>query len=588
MVYVPYYGTPGPGTGLEDGPGGHTPMTGAWGDNAEAGIVAAAAGLDEIAPGTPGSRIAMDRASATDRIYYVSTSAAASDTNSGLSPGRPKATIAGALTALGANPGVVRLLAGTFTLSNVLTCTTSGVTIEGTGAATIITFATNAPVPVLQFSSVANLVLRNLTIDFGSQTYATASVQVDGASSDITIENVRFLHGKNAIVLAPGNTDVVRRVRIEHCYFDSATTLGAVTAANIVGAVLDDVLVSNCHVVAVGGGAGNHAFHFVGSKIKIVNNVVEDAADGGCMITGCTDVTIAGNTLSSQHVTIFAGDGSHRVRITNNDITSVLDQGVALYDAATYGPSTEFTVTGNTIHDCALMGINVSDVYYVTVAGNTIRRCGQNTAGATAQRTGITVQINAGGANRGCNHVAITGNAIFDDAGTPKMQSGIYIVSPITGLVVAGNDVSGATTTQSLVITPATNLTAPYYAETDAGLYRSNVTTQTLAAPTATYGAGAGTAPPALTIAGKDSSGIVIFGTGTTPTAASIIFSVVFARAFASAPRVIGVGNNPAANPLGLYVDAGTVTTTGFNVYSTNAVAASHAATYEFGWIAVA
>jgi len=36
--YVPYYGTPGPGTGWEDGPGGHTPELGAALDTMEAGI----------------------------------------------------------------------------------------------------------------------------------------------------------------------------------------------------------------------------------------------------------------------------------------------------------------------------------------------------------------------------------------------------------------------------------------------------------------------------------------------------------------------------------------------------------------------
>ena len=39
--YVPYYGTPGPGTGWEDGPGGHTPELGAALDTMEAGIIAA-------------------------------------------------------------------------------------------------------------------------------------------------------------------------------------------------------------------------------------------------------------------------------------------------------------------------------------------------------------------------------------------------------------------------------------------------------------------------------------------------------------------------------------------------------------------
>lgn len=488
-----------------------------------------------------------------------------------------------------AGGGIVYFPPGTYLLSNTQHQTASNMGFVGAGSASVIKFATNATTPVWQFSGVTNVAVRNLTIDFGSQTFSIASLQFDGTCSDIAIEHVRFKNGKRPIIIAPNNTDVVNRVRIDHCYFDSGTTLSAVFAGGTGGAVVTDVLVSNCHVVQVGGTLGNHAFHITGAtKVKVVNNVVDDTIDTSCMIIACTDVTISGNTFAQQQVGIFAGNGSHRVRIYGNDVTSPNDEGIALYDAATFGPSTELAVTGNTIHDCASTGVDVSDVNYVTITGNTIRRCGQNTGLGSVQRTGISVKINTGGANRGCNHVAITNNVVFDDAGSPKMQYGILVQTPITGLVVRGNDVSGATTTNVLWLTSGggITITAPYYVETDAGVYNSNLTTVTLATPTATYGVGAGTSPPSLAVAGKDTSGIVFFGTGTTPTASSIIFSVTFAQPFKSAPRIVGVGNNAASNALGLYVDTGSITTTGFNVFSTNAVAASHANTYEFAWIA--
>jgi hypothetical protein len=43
--YVPYYGTPGPGTGYENGPDGHTPETDVSLDNSEQGIVDASAAI---------------------------------------------------------------------------------------------------------------------------------------------------------------------------------------------------------------------------------------------------------------------------------------------------------------------------------------------------------------------------------------------------------------------------------------------------------------------------------------------------------------------------------------------------------------
>jgi hypothetical protein len=53
----------------------------------------------------------------TETTIYVSTGIKANDTNDGLTLGKPKATIASALAALGTGPGIVQLGGGTFTIS---------------------------------------------------------------------------------------------------------------------------------------------------------------------------------------------------------------------------------------------------------------------------------------------------------------------------------------------------------------------------------------------------------------------------------------------------------------------------------------
>jgi hypothetical protein len=503
-----------------------------------------------------------------------------------------RAAVIAAHTALvAAGGGVLYFPPGTYLLSNGYTFTASNITLAGTAASTI-KIATNAAVPLLQFSNVSNVKVRDLVLDFGSQTYATASLQFDGTTTAVTVDSVRFKNAKRALVFAPSSADVVSVVRVRDCEFDSTTSLGAIAGGFTGGgSTLTDVKVTGCHVKNVTGTAGNHAFAFYyASNIKIIGNTVDDTVDTACGIFACTDVKIGGNTLWQQHIGVYAGNGSHQVSVYGNDIKSATDMGIAFFDAGGFGPSTELNATGNNVHDCPATGICASDVNSPTITGNTVARCGQNTALAGTQRTGITVQINTGGANRGCKDVVVTGNNVFDDAGSPKMQYSIVIQTPVNGLTVANNNCRGATTTNVLWVNSGGGITVTgsYNVETDAGTFTSNPTSATLATPTATYGTGAGTSPPSIAIAGKDTAGIIFFGTGTTPAATgNIVFSVTFAKPFTSAPRVLGMGNNGAALGLGLYVDTGSVTTTGFNVYATTTLPASHALTYEFGWIAV-
>jgi hypothetical protein len=95
--------------------------------------------------------------------------------------------------------------------------------------------------------------------------------------------------------------------------------------------------------------------------------------------------------------------------------------------------------------------------------------------------------------------------------------------------------------------------------------------------PAVAAAAGAGTAPPAPTLAAgsSDARGTVNWGTGTTPAAGAQV-AVTFAAPYAVAPTVILQPANAATAALGNYVTG--VSTTGFSVALGSAPAASQAA----------
>jgi hypothetical protein len=110
------------------------------------------------------------------------------------------------------------------------------------------------------------------------------------------------------------------------------------------------------------------------------------------------------------------------------------------------------------------------------------------------------------------------------------------------------------------------------------------VTAVGAAAPTATLGAGAGTAPPAaVVLAGStDARGSVTAGTGTTPAAGALV-NVVFSRTYATIPFVNLTETTTAASLLNPAVT--TISTTGFTISVGTAPAASQgAAVYGFEW----
>ena len=106
--------------------------------------------------------------------------------------------------------------------------------------------------------------------------------------------------------------------------------------------------------------------------------------------------------------------------------------------------------------------------------------------------------------------------------------------------------------------------------------------------PTVNAGGQAGTTPPAPVVpqGTNDDSGLISFGTGTTP-AAGVMVAITFATAWVvpggGAPHIVLTEQNLATKNLGLFVTG--TSPTGFNVSCVNAPAASQGnTTYQFSY----
>jgi hypothetical protein len=198
----------------------------------------------------------------TENIVYVSLAPSASDSNDGLSWGSAKATIAGALTALGSSAGIINLGHGTFTISeadgsgNGVTLTEVGTVLQGLGPNfTSITISANATygVAVKAGSCILSGFLLNAASGY-TVTYGvgvTAAVSAEKCTfSDLTV-GVGGGEGTMTNCFAVGadaDTDIAD-TNFYNCNASGAAHAGWLIGDGVSGNVLDTRM-SGCNVVS--------------------------------------------------------------------------------------------------------------------------------------------------------------------------------------------------------------------------------------------------------------------------------------------------------------------------------------------------
>jgi len=206
-MYVPYYGTPGPGTGWEDGPGGHTPELGAALDTIEAGLLTHDAAIAALTPNP------------AELALYVSPYG--SDNNPGTGPGAAKLTIPAAIAGLNGIPGAVRVAPGTYTATDNITVPFA-VHLIGSGAGLDVARSTT----VLNFPAGKGLIItgggsvvRGMALSSADNSVGTGvGIKILGAVGSgggaVAVENVFVTkfgsHGISIDTTTAGNANVCR------------------------------------------------------------------------------------------------------------------------------------------------------------------------------------------------------------------------------------------------------------------------------------------------------------------------------------------------------------------------------------------
>ena len=267
----------------------------------------------------------------------------ASDTNRGLSPTEPLATIqAGLNKAVAGRGDTVAVLPGSVTITAALTITTDDVTLTGyttTGPQTrnpsVIACAT-ASVEMIAVDA-ANVILEDLTLDHNNTTadvflidIADSTASPDFILRNLFIDMVGSATTTNAIRVGDG-TQVAINGRIEGCCLHDLDDIGiTITNAN------ENCVISNCLIYdnVVSGNTMLTGISAAADYTKIFDCIIMNsaaAAGASCIFVAATaqSVLLVGNKVSAF------GAGGHGV----------------LYAAAASGPCLDVHASANALAD---------------------------------------------------------------------------------------------------------------------------------------------------------------------------------------------------------------------------------------------
>lgn len=315
-----------------------------------------------------------EKSAAANAVYYVSAAAGASDSNDGLSWGSAKATIAGALTALGSNAGTIQLSAGTFTISaadgngNGVSLAQAGTVLRGAGF-TLTTVSIQASVTWAVEALAAHCTIADLYILVTSSGLATYGCGVSTPGSSGSCEHCTFdniLVGYNgtgtmtaAFAIGPdhpgsGSLDIAW-TELRHCYFNGT---GTITAGFQIGnGTAGNILATTA--VGCAGGPAAYGVKLAGSGVTWIG--------GGFEACTTADITVTQGQLEDPMV--FVGTRSENASQVLNAgyIGPVAGMTLIGYIAAGYSPpGGSNIITWNAGGPLAIQGGN-----YSTAAGTT-------------------------------------------------------------------------------------------------------------------------------------------------------------------------------------------------------------------------
>jgi hypothetical protein len=190
----------------------------------------------------------------TGSVFFVcnASGASGSDSNSGLRPDQPLATIAKAITLATASKGDQILVMPGHTeaviAAGTLTISKAGVQVIGLGTGRlrpVITYTTAAAASV--DITAANVLVQNIVFKAVGVDAVTAAMNITAA--DVTVRDCEFelADATNQAVLGLLTTAAADRLRLERCHFHGTTDAGTAAAVRLVGGT--DQVITDCVMV---------------------------------------------------------------------------------------------------------------------------------------------------------------------------------------------------------------------------------------------------------------------------------------------------------------------------------------------------
>lgn len=311
----------------------------------------------------------------------------------------------------------------------------SGVVLRGHEDGSTLRLEDQSNTPFVLGSRVEDVQIRSIRFDGGRQSSNAVSIQLD-AVSRVALEKCEFVRMKHAVHIYASEGGKSKNVSVVSCSFDEITDFGV-----RVDPQGEDVEITGNTVSSVTKGVAPSpsAIYVRGKRVKVLKNTVLSSYDTGVMVAGdaARSVTIEENSLSTDMVSIYFGNGARTGLIQKNSVTSARDFGIHVHDRD--GGVLDLEVTANTIGPTGKSGIQIEGARRVKATRNVIKSPAQREDSPKYWRCGIAVTRLKSSIS---DSVLIEDNDI--SGASAHMAFGVYLMQGARNVIVKANRIEGA------------------------------------------------------------------------------------------------------------------------------------------------
>lgn len=333
----------------------------------------------------------------------------------------------------------------------------SGVSLEAHPDGSTIVLADGTDTAFLLGTGVVDVDLVGIRFDGGKQEQPAVSIQLDGCAR-VRIDGCSLIRMKHAVHLYSTRESDAKQITITSCDFDQITDF----AIRVDPEVHDVKIIQNTvGSVAKGTAPSPSAVYLRGRDITVRGNVVRSSYDTGVMAAGSSarNITIEGNTLTTDMVAVYFGNGARSGSIRGNTLVSHRDFGVHVHDSE--GRRVDLEIRENSIGPTGKSGIQIEGVESAKVVGNTIADPARMVDNPEYWRAGVAVTTLKG---HGSESILVDENIIRASDG--GMQFGVLLMDGASNVIVTRNQIQGADA-RSLQVDIRTS--GPYLVEDERG-----------------------------------------------------------------------------------------------------------------------